>query len=155
MDTLETRLPPPVWFLLTAAAVWLIAQVDREWKFIFTGTAELVGVALALIGVGIALDALGGFARESTTVNPHTPGESSTIVTKGMYRFSRNPMYLGLVLLVAALALWLSSLAALVVGPAFLVLVLTRFQILPEERALSAKFGAEYDAYRNRVRRWI
>jgi len=155
MDKWETRIPPVVLTALGAAIVWLIARVDREWKFLFTGTAELVAIALALIGVGILFDALGGFTRVKTTVNPHKPSSTTAIVTKGMYRFSRNPMYLGLVLLVAAFAFWLSSLIGLIVGPLLLAAVLTRLQIIPEERMLSEKFGAEYDAYRDRVRRWI
>jgi protein-S-isoprenylcysteine O-methyltransferase Ste14 len=89
-----------------------------------------------------------------TTTNPLKPANASALVVRGIYRVTRNPMYLGLAALLAAWAIYLSSLAALAVLPLF-VLYINRFQIAPEERALRSRFGAEFEAYRARVRRWI
>lgn len=94
------------------------------------------------------------FRRHRTTVNPHTPDKSRLIVADGIYRFSRNPMYLGMVLLLAAWAQHLAQAAAWA-GVAVFAAWITRFQIIPEERVLSAQFGDAYRAYCRRTRRWI
>lgn len=106
--------------------------------------------------VGVSLDAIAllYFFRSRTTINPLKPASASALVTGGIYRFTRNPMYLGLATLLLAWATYLGSLAALAGVPLF-VLYMNRFQIAPEERALEARFGAEYIAYRRRVRRWL
>jgi protein-S-isoprenylcysteine O-methyltransferase Ste14 len=94
------------------------------------------------------------FAGMKTTVNPMAPEKASALVTGGTYRISRNPMYLGLLLLLIALAVYWGTLAALIVVPAF-VWYMTEFQIKPEEESLRKHFGAEYEAYLDRVRRWL
>lgn len=106
--------------------------------------------------LGITLDLLGvvSFYRAKTTVNPLKPASTSTIVQTGIYRFSRNPMYLGMLLVLLGFALYLMHPVAFLVLPAF-VAYLTRYQIIPEERHLAARFGAEYTSYVSRVRRWI
>ncbi len=88
------------------------------------------------------------------TINPTKPGSTSSIVTGGVYRVTRNPMYVGLALLLAGFALYLGNALGFLTLPA-VVLYLGRFQIGPEERVLAAKFGAAYDDYRSRVRRWL
>jgi protein-S-isoprenylcysteine O-methyltransferase Ste14 len=87
-------------------------------------------------------------------VDPTRPDHASTIVTAGIYSLTRNPMYLGFLLILAAWAAWLGNLPACLALPVF-VKYMNRFQILPEERFLGGKFGAAYDAYRLRVRRWL
>jgi protein-S-isoprenylcysteine O-methyltransferase Ste14 len=83
------------------------------------------------------------------------PAQAASMVTSGVYRFTRNPMYLGMFCLLAAWAAWLGRLAPLLAGlPAF-VLYMNRFQIRPEERALEQRFGAAFREYAARVRRWI
>ncbi|MFP5406472.1 MAG: methyltransferase family protein, partial [Gammaproteobacteria bacterium] len=86
--------------------------------------------------------------------NPTRPGAASSLVLGGPYRFSRNPMYLGVLLVLVGWAVYLSNVLAFVVLPLF-VLYLNRYQIAPEERALSARFGASFDEYRKSVRRWL
>ena len=105
-------------------------------------------------GTVIALAGVVEFVRRKTTVNPVTPGAAAVIVTSGIYRFSRNPMYLGLLLVLMGWAVWLSNLMAFALLP-FFVLYMNRFQIEPEERALSAKFGRAFIDYMGSVRRWI
>ena len=94
------------------------------------------------------------FRRARTTVNPLRPANSSALVTSGIYRHTRNPMYLGMATLLAAWATWLGTPWALFGIVAFVAWI-TRFQIIPEERVLANLFGADFAAYRARVRRWI
>lgn len=113
-------------------------------------------LAFPVAAVGVSLDAIAllHFFRRRTTVNPLKPASATALVTGGIYRFSRNPMYLGLATLLLAWAFYLGNLAAFA-GVALFVLYMNRFQIAPEERALEERFGAEYIAYRTRVRRWV
>jgi len=150
---LETRIPPPLLALAAGALMWLAARYAPFAAFALPARMYL---ALGLGAAGLVLDAaaLAAFVRARTTVNPLRPEKSSALVRSGAYRLSRNPMYLGLALLLAGWAIWLANALALALLPAF-VAWLDRFQIRPEERALAARFGAEYEAYRARVRRWL
>ena len=113
-------------------------------------------LAFPVAAVGVVLDAIAllYFFRSRTTVNPLKPASASVLVTGGIYRVTRNPMYLGLATLLLAWAIYLGNFAALA-GVPFFILYMNRFQIASEERALEARFGAEYAAYRRRVRRWL
>ena len=113
-----------------------------------------VALALAVLGVGSAIAGMIAFRQHHTTVNPLTPSASSAIVTGGIYRVSRNPMYLGFLLVLAGWAVYVSNAGAVLLLAAF-VAYLTRYQIEPEERALVAKFGSRYAEYMSRVRRWL
>jgi protein-S-isoprenylcysteine O-methyltransferase Ste14 len=105
---------------------------------------------------GIALRArVTSFRRAQTTVDPTRPAKASALVVGGVYRLSRNPMYLGFLLLLLAWGVYLSHLPSLLLAPLAFVLYLNRFQITPEERALESLFGDEYRAYKREVRRWL
>ena len=105
------------------------------------------GVAFALLGVL-------AFRASGTTVNPLTPERASALVTGGVYRVTRNPMYVGLAFVLLAWAVALSAVLPFVGIVAF-TLYITRFQIRPEERVLEELFGQEYATYATRVRRWL
>lgn len=109
---------------------------------------------LAVAGLGIDLAALVLFLRARTTVNPLKPQNVSALVIGGLYRFSRNPMYVGQALLLAGWAMWMGNLAGLLAVPAFVAWI-DRLQIAPEERALEAAFGDAFRDWASRVRRWI
>ena len=119
-------------------------------------SALRLGVAAGIALMGLAFSAAGilAFRRSRTTVNPTTPDKATSLVSSGVYRITRNPMYLGLACVLVAWAVFLSSAWALF-GPLAFVLYIGRFQIAPEERALAKLFGSEYAAYRARVRRWL
>lgn len=108
------------------------------------------------MGIGFSLDlaAVLLFHRADTTVSPTNPGSSSALVMGGVFRFSRNPMYLGLVLQLIGWGLWLGSLSPFLVPPLF-ALAITTLQIIPEEQALTEKFGDDYLRYRTSTRRWL
>lgn len=113
-----------------------------------------LGAVVAAGAVAIDLASIARFARARTTVSPLAPEKASQLVTEGPYAVSRNPMYVGLALLLVAWALWLGSASPWLVPPLFVAL-LTRFQIKPEETALAARFGEPYREYLRAVPRWI
>ena len=109
---------------------------------------------LVAAGATLLLAGAWGFRKSGTTVDPTRPGKASALVTTGVYRYTRNPMYLGFLLLLAGWAAFLSNGWSLLVLPLF-VASMNRFQIGPEERVLAEMFGQEFEDYSNRVRRWI
>jgi protein-S-isoprenylcysteine O-methyltransferase Ste14 len=115
-----------------------------------------LGVCAASAIAGFALGAAGvlAFRRARTTIDPIRPEAASSLVSSGIYRMTRNPMYVSLSFLLFAWAVFLSSAWALL-GLAAFVLYIGRFQIAPEERALSELFGSKYTAYQAQVRRWL
>jgi protein-S-isoprenylcysteine O-methyltransferase Ste14 len=153
MNALELKVPPPAVALLVAAAMWAVTLIGAPVGG--SGAYRLaVAATVAVAGGCVALAGVIGFRRARTTVNPLKPQNTSSLVTAGIYRFTRNPMYLGLLLVLLAWAVFLWSAWALV-GPVAFVLYIDRFQIAPEERVLAAKFGATFSEYKARVRRWL
>jgi protein-S-isoprenylcysteine O-methyltransferase Ste14 len=153
MNALELKVPPVVVVLLAGAAMWLASAATPSFA---SQLPYRQAMALALAAAGLVIAALGvvSFRRAGTTVNPTKPQTTSSLVSTGVYRFSRNPMYLGFLLALAGWAVFLANALAFVLLPAFVV-YMNRFQITPEERALSAMFGAEFAAYKQKVRRWV
>lgn len=150
---LELKVPPPAAALLLAVAMWLATFASSALAF---ALPYRLAIALAVAALGGAISAAGLvlFRRVRTTVNPTRPDDASSLVATGIYRFTRNPMYLGLFLVLAGWAIYLTNAVAFA-GPLLFVLYINRFQIEPEERALAAKFGTAFDDYRRRTRRWI
>ena len=153
MPQLELKIPPP---LIAAVSAGIMYGVATLLPVLALPPSLRVGTALALAVAGASLDLTGltAFRRVKTTINPMAPHRSSSVVSTGVYRFTRNPMYLGLVCLLLAWAVYLSSAWALLVVP-FFIAYITRFQIKPEERVLAARFGSAYVDYCARVRRWL
>ena len=153
MSKLELRIPPVGIFLLFSAAMWLLSTFTPDYSFdpIFRV------VVIALTMAPAAVFGLGGvlsFKKAGTTVNQLNPEKSSSLVNSGVYRFSRNPMYLALLLVLLALGVFLSNVNALVIAALF-VPYMNRFQIVPEERAMDKLFGPDFAEYCESVRRWI
>lgn len=153
MKTLELKGPPPVIALLVAGSMWLAQRyapslgLAIHWRLVFAVTLVLLGIALALAGVF-------EFRKAKTTVNPLKPETTSAVVATGIFRFTRNPMYLGMLTVLVGWAVFLANTVSFALLPLF-VLYMNRFQIGPEERVLSAHFGAEYTRYMQSVRRWL
>ncbi len=146
-------IPPPVLALGAGALIWAIARRAGLPAAEFPGRLP-IAAALALSGFLIDLVSIAAFVRARTTVNPLAPEKANALVVRGLYRFSRNPMYLGLLLILLGWAAYLAQPLGLAVVAAFAVLI-ERWQIRPEERALEEKFGEDYRAYKKRVRRWL
>ena len=150
---LDLRVPPPVVALAAAALMWLVAGAATALPLDAPGRVPLA-IAIAVAGLGFDAAALAVFVRARTTINPMRPDSTSALVATGVYRLTRNPMYVGLVLVLTGWAVFLGDALVFVFPPA-VAFFLDRFQIRPEERILAAKFGPAYDEYRARVRRWI
>jgi protein-S-isoprenylcysteine O-methyltransferase Ste14 len=153
MHWLELKIPPPVVGVLIGVAMWFAPGALHESPI--EASLRMV-VAAVLAGLGLALMLAGSYAfhQAKTTVNPLKPESASALVVRGVYRLSRNPMYAGFAALLLAWAVYLAAPAAFA-GPVLFVAYMTRFQIVPEERALAQKFGSEFGAYQQKVRRWL
>lgn len=138
--------------------MWVLARLlpqAQVWPRGASGWVWAAALALALAGGLIALAGVREFARARTTVNPLSPQRASHLVTGGIYQYTRNPMYLGMLLVLAGWGVWLGNAAALLAGPLLAVLVLDALQIAPEERVMRARFGDDYARYAAQVRRWL
>jgi protein-S-isoprenylcysteine O-methyltransferase Ste14 len=153
MGSLELKVPPPVVALLFGLFMWLVSSPGGAVDLWF-GHRVGGAVVVASIGAVIGIAGMASFVQAKTTMNPTKLSATSSLVTTGVYRFTRNPMYLSLVLYLVAWGVYLSNWLALLFVPVF-VLYIDQFQIKPEERALSALFGPEYASYKARVRRWL
>ena len=153
MAALELKIPPPAVTLTAGLLMWLAARAIPELGFP-NPARDYLAIGVAFAGLVTAVRGLIAFRRAGTTVNPMKPETTSSLVASGVYRWTRNPMYVGLLFVLLGWGVFLSNVAAFVVLPAF-VLYLNRFQIEPEERALATRFGQEFAAYKARVRRWL
>jgi protein-S-isoprenylcysteine O-methyltransferase Ste14 len=143
--------PPPLLFLVALGAGILVDGNVLDWRHV-THPAQLSGVAVGAAGFVLILVSLGLFRRFKTRPEPWEA--STTLIRSGIYRFSRNPMYLGMALFSAGIAIFFESIAA--VGLLVLVVIaIDRLVIAREERYLSRRFGPEYETYRAEVRRWL
>ena len=153
MSSLDHKIPPPVIALLCAVLAWVLARFTPA--FVYSLPARIpITVLLVLTGLSLTLTGMRTFRSAKTTVNPRSPDQASSIVRTGPYRFTRNPMYFGLSLVLLGLCAYLANPLSIVAVVAF-VAYITRFQIIPEERVLLAKFGEPYAQYTRSVRRWI
>lgn len=150
---LALRVPPMALTLFACLTAWLGARIVPVLR---VESPVLLPIAVSLFGLGAGFSAAGviSFLRARTTVNPTTPSAASALVVSGIFRFTRNPMYLGFLCFLLGEIAWLGSPAALLTAPAF-VIYLYHFQILPEESALYARFGTDFANYVARVPRWL
>jgi protein-S-isoprenylcysteine O-methyltransferase Ste14 len=153
MAGLDNRIPPPIILLATGGAMAAAAALGPSIPLAPAWRWGLAGLLFVVAG-SYGIPAIRAFARAGTTINPVAIDTASALVTSGPFGRSRNPMYVAMALLLTAWALALDSLGALA-GPLLFVVFITRFQIVPEERAMAARFGAAYHDYRQRVRRWL
>ena len=153
MNARALKVPPVAQVIITAAAMYGVSKMVPALTFSLNGSTALA-VGLGVIGMSLGVMGVTQFRIAQTTPNPQALEKVSSLVTSGIYRYSRNPMYLGLVLILLGWAFYLSHFLAFVLLPVF-ILYMTRFQIQPEEQMMARKFGKTYQAYLNKVRRWI
>ena len=145
--------PPPVVVTIIGVVMWGVDRKLELGKFESALQAPVAGVLL-IVGLLMMFVAVASFVAAKTTVNPLRPSRASSLVTTGIFRISRNPMYLGDLLVLAALAVWLGNVVNVVLL-VFFIWYINRYQIIPEERALTNLFGENYVAYCSRIRRWL
>jgi protein-S-isoprenylcysteine O-methyltransferase Ste14 len=153
MSVLELKVPPPIVASVLALLMWLTPAVVGLVQMPDLARV-LSAIVLVCIGLSVSIAGMLAFRRAKTTVNPVKASLASSLVVQGVYRYTRNPMYVGLLLALLAWAVFLANPFAVLWVVVF-VLYITRFQIIPEEHVLASLFGAEYEAYKGKVRRWI
>jgi protein-S-isoprenylcysteine O-methyltransferase Ste14 len=151
--TLELKIPPVLLTLIFGALMWLVSRMVPG-SILSAPLRVACLLAFSAAGAFVGLHAVISFRKAQTTVNPLNPHACTSLVESGIFRFTRNPMYLALVLALAGWALFLGNIYSLALIALF-VAYMNRFQIQPEERALETLFGQAYIDYRQRVRRWI
>lgn len=153
MSTLELKVPPMGLALLFAFAMWVTAMQLPSLAFTLPWR-HVLAISISGVGILFVLAAGSAFRMVKTTVNPTKPDATTSLVVSGVYRLSRNPMYVGALLVLGGWAAFLAHPLPVLFLPAF-VAYLNRFQIVSEERVLSSRFGAEYETYKKAVRRWL
>jgi len=151
--SLELKVIPPVQLIICASLMFALSYYLPQLNFSLV-ISNVVIVTLIVLASLLGALALYDFRKHQTTYHPHTPEKTSKVVNTGVYAYSRNPMYLSLVLMLIALALYLSNFSCFSVLP-FFIWYNTRFQIVPEERVLEEIFSEEYRTYKETVRRWL
>ena len=150
---LENKIPPPLVVVVLGAAMGGIAWFTSSFE-IGVGLRFVAGGLVIALGAGIVILGATTFWRARTTIDPVNLDSASSLVTGGVFGYTRNPMYVGFAAMLIGWAVCLSSPWALL-GPVVFVLFTTRFQIIPEERVMNSKFGQEYAEYWATVRRWL
>jgi protein-S-isoprenylcysteine O-methyltransferase Ste14 len=152
MPSLESKIPPPVVVLVIGVFMWLVSRAAPSLHF-DVPAHNWLAIVLVSVGFLTGLSGVVTFRIAKTTVDPMKP-RASSLVTWGVYAISRNPMYLGGLIMLLGWAVFLSNAIAFLFLPMY-VLYINRFQIAPEERALRSLFGETYAAYQARARRWL
>lgn len=150
---LENRIPPPLVLLICLALMYGLASLEPQ-PLVPGILIKSIAVVLAILGLVCMLSGAYSFRKAKTTVNPLQPNKASSLVRSGIFRYSRNPMYLGMLLIALGWSVYLGSWYSLLGVFAFVVFI-QRLQIIPEERAMVALFGDEFEEYKASVRRWL
>lgn len=153
MKRLELLIPPPLVMLLIGLLMWVLSRLFPSLAFAWLH-GDAAAIATALLGIAISLAGIVTFRRARTTIDPKRLEDVSTLICSGIYRYSRNPMYLGVLLVLVGWAIYLGNLFS-ILGLFVFIAYITRFQIIPEERLLSEKFGESFRSYQKEVRRWL
>ena len=149
---MKLKIPPPYWLLLTTGLMWLISRYTPQAEILHN--LRWLALLPLVTAIGLIAAAASAFRQASTTIHPQHPEQTRVVVDSGVFGFSRNPIYLGMALILVAWALWLAAPFAWL-GVLLFVVVITRWQIVPEEEILLNKFGEPYRLYCQKVRRWF
>ncbi|MDC0030056.1 isoprenylcysteine carboxylmethyltransferase family protein [Pseudomonadota bacterium] len=148
---METKIPPPIVTLVFGLSIYfsrgIFQVVEIKYSFYF-------GILLLVLGFVILISAVRLFKKDKTTVNPLSPEQATKLVTDGIFKYSRNPMYLGMALVLGSIAVFFNLIGGIILVALFCAYI-TKFQILPEERAMRDLFSDDFDKYTKVTRRWI
>lgn len=149
---MELKIPPVAVFLLCALLMFLLHSLNIL-IFTFKG-AVFTAVVFGVLGAVVVALALRLFRKADTTVDPMHPGKSSSLISSGIYRYTRNPMYLAMFLILVGVFFYFGSWLNIAVL-LFFIRFMTQYQIKPEEKMLSKIYGDTYVEYCKNVRRWL
>src|SRR6056300_855687 len=148
---METKIPPPIVTLVFGLSIYFTRGIFPMVEFTYSG---YLGILLLLLGLFILISAVRLFRKGKTTVNPLSPEQATKLVTNGIFQYSRNPMYLGMAFILSSMAVFFN-----LIGGAILIVLfcfyITKFQIIPEERAMTNLFPQDFPKYMQATRRWI
>ena len=150
---MKLLIPPPFQALFFSIIMWLISRQFLNANFSLNGI-NIFAFVFLIIAVMLLILSINKFRQVGTTISPLKPNKTSSLINSGIYRYTRNPMYLGLLLMLFSIALFLKNFISFLIIPLFMLFI-TKNQILPEEEALEKIFGGEYKNYKKKVRRWI
>jgi len=153
MNFFKNKVPPPIIGLSIGLLMWWLNGYSPLLSF-KNQALDYSAYAIILVGISIDIQSLYNFIKNKTTANPLSPEKASKLVISGFYRFTRNPMYVGMFLVLLGAALLFGSLVSLLVLPLFIGAI-NYLQISNEEKALERLFGEDYLSYKQRVRRWL
>lgn len=153
MRALENRIPPALIMAAVGVLMYFVSPILPDIR-IERSISLFIGVLITLIGVVFGLFGVYEFVKNNTTVDPTNPEKTSSLVTSGVLKISRNPMYVAMAFFLFGFSFLLSSLLTVFLVSVFFV-YMNRFQIEPEERIMSQKFGDEFLRYKENVRRWL
>ena len=150
---MKLLIPPPILTLMSAILMLIISKYFNKANFSLNQHNQFA-LFFLIVALIIILISIAKFIKIKTTISPLKPNKTSILVDSGIYKYTRNPMYLGLLLILFSLFLYLKNFLSFLVLPLF-VIYITKNQILPEEKVLENLFGDQYKKYKNKVRRWI
>ena len=148
---MNNRIPPPIVTIICGITIYYSKSFFNQF---FSYSNNIISLFLLILGLLVFLSAVKSFRIQKTTVNPLEPKQASSLVTSGIFRFSRNPMYLGMLLILLSISFKFNLLGGMIVSLSFYIFI-TNFQILPEEKAMKELFGDKFIQYSNTTRRWI
>ena len=148
---METKIPPPIVTLIFGLAIYLSRTIFPEIEIQYS---SFFGMVLLLLGFFILISAVKLFRNDKTTVNPLSPEQATKLVTNGIFKLSRNPMYLGMAVILASVAVFFNIIGGIIFMALF-SLYITKFQIIPEEKAMKELFAQDFEQYMQATRRWI
>ena len=148
---METKIPPPIVTLVFALSIYLSRGI---FKIVEIKHSFYLGIFLLLLGFAVLISAVRLFKKDNTTINPLSPEQATKLVTDGIFKYSRNPMYLGMALVLCSITVFFNLIGGIIFVALFCFYI-TKFQIIPEERAMSNLFSQDFDKYKQATRRWI
>jgi protein-S-isoprenylcysteine O-methyltransferase Ste14 len=148
---METKIPPPIVTLVFGLSIYLTRGFFPMVEFSYS---SYLGILLLFSGLFVLISAVRLFRKGKTTVNPLSPEQATKLVTDGIFNYSRNPMYLGMAFILASMAVFFNLLGGIIFALIFCAYI-TKFQIIPEERAMRDLFSYDYDKYVKSTRRWF
>jgi len=148
---MNNKIPPPIVTFICGIAIYLSKSFFNQF-FIYSNNR--ISLFLLILGLVVFISAVKSFSRHKTTVNPLEPRQASSLVTSGIFKFSRNPMYLGMLIILLSISFKFNLIGGMVTSLFFYIFI-TKFQILPEELAMNDLFGDEFIDYSKKTRRWI
>ncbi len=148
---MSNKIPPPIVTFICGMAIFFSKSFFNQF---YNYNNNLISLFLLIFGLGVFILAVRAFSRQKTTVNPLEPRQASSLVVSGIFKFSRNPMYLGMFIVLLSISFKFNLVGGIVIS-LFFYLFITKFQIVPEEEAMNELFGDEFIEYSNKTRRWI